>query len=47
MQPQQSPDFNDMYYNNPTPMPGAASPGMDMMGGPLAANEALGGFAKW
>jgi hypothetical protein len=47
MQPQQSPDFNDMYYNNPTPMPGAATPGMDMMGGPLAANEALGGFAKW
>lgn len=49
MQPQQSPDFNDMYYNNPTPMPGAASPGMDMMSGPLAANEALGGggFSKW
>lgn len=47
MQPQQSPDFNDMYYNNPTSMPGAASPGMDMMGGPLAANEAIGTFAKW
>ena len=51
MAPQQSPNFNDMYYNNPTPMPGAQSPGMQdqafVQSGPMAANEALGGFSAW
>ena len=37
---QGSPDFNGMYQQNPTPLPGAQQP-MDM--GVMAANEALGG----
>jgi hypothetical protein len=38
----QQPDYNAMYQNTPTPMPGAASPGsMDNM--IMAANEVLGG----
>lgn len=40
--PQQSPDFNQMYQNDPTPMPGAATPGVSME--PMAANEAFGGM---
>ena len=40
--PQQSPDFNQMYQNNATPMPGAATPGDTME--PMAANEAFGGM---
>jgi len=52
MPQQQSPDFNQMYQNNPTPMPGAATPGegmgMMMDQGPMAANAALGGsFSNW
>lgn len=48
IQPQQSPDFNLMYNNQVTPMPGAASPG----GGtetfePMAANDSLGAFSSW
>lgn len=48
---QQSPDFNNMYQQNTTPMPGAASPGQEGMymdQGPMAANMALGGsFSTW
>lgn len=40
--PQQSPDFNQMYQNTTTPMPGAAVPGDTME--PMAANEAFGGM---
>ena len=52
MPPQQSPDFNQMYQNQATSMPGAAMPqqqyqqqfqeGM-MDQGPMAANEVMGG----
>ena len=46
--PQQSPDFNQMYQNTVTPIPGAATPGggqlpPSVMSEPMAANEALGG----
>ena len=44
MQPQQSPDFNSMYNNQPTPMPGAAMPGYSE---PIAANDFGGGFSNW
>jgi len=42
---QQQPDYNSMYQNNNTSMPGAASPGMEGMGQGMimAANEVLGG----
>lgn len=42
---QNAPDYNAMYRNDATPMPGAATPGMgDQFGGMImAANEALGG----
>lgn len=45
MPPQQAPDFNQMYQNQATAMPGAAMPqGMGMMDqGPMAANEVVGG----
>jgi hypothetical protein len=40
-------DYNSMFQSNPTPMPGAATPGIEQMsgmaGGIMAANEALGG----
>jgi len=44
---QNAPDYNAMYRNDATPMPGAATPGMgDQFGGMImAANEALGGSA--
>jgi hypothetical protein len=44
---QNAPDYNAMYRNDATPMPGAATPGMgDQYGGMImAANEALGGSA--
>jgi len=42
MQPQQSPDFNQMYQQNTTAMPGAQTP--SMMQEPMAANEAFGGM---
>lgn len=47
---QQKPDFNDMYHQQVTQMPGAATPGIETMGGmmePMAANAALGGFSSW
>ena len=39
----QSPNFNNMYGGPETPLVGAASPGMDMMQEPMAANDMLGG----
>jgi hypothetical protein len=44
---QNAPDYNAMYRNDATPMPGAATPGGgDPYGGMImAANEALGGSA--
>ena len=42
MAPQQSPDFNNMYQNNPTPLEDAMVPGQ--MQEPMAANEAFGGM---
>jgi hypothetical protein len=48
IQPQQSPDFNLMYQNQVTPMPGAAAPGGMESFEPMAANGALGGaFSAW
>ena len=52
MPPQQGPDFNQMYQNQATSMPGAAMPPSSMMmdQGPMAANEAFGGgsgFSTW
>jgi len=46
IQPQQSPDFNQMYQQQDTPMPGAATPGITE---PMAANElgGGGGFSNW
>ena len=45
--PQQSPDFNQMYQNQVTPLQNAATPGgapqQPTVTEPLAANEALGG----
>ena len=43
----QNPDFNDMYQNQTTAMPGAAVPGMNE---PMAANDGgggFGGFSSW
>lgn len=37
--PRQSPDFNQMYQNQATGMPGAMEP--------MAANEGFGGFSSW
>jgi hypothetical protein len=48
MPQQQQPrtDFNGMYQNNPTPMPGAMNPGGMME--PMAANEmGGGGWSSW
>jgi len=46
IQPQQSPDFNQMYQQQDTSMPGAATPGITE---PMAANElgGGGGFSNW
>jgi len=50
---QQSPDFNQMYQQNPTPLVGASSPGTDNFdnGEPMAANDggmgAFGGAFGW
>ena len=43
---QQNPDFNSMYPNNPTPMPGAMNPG-GMMSEPVAANSGGGWGSAW
>jgi hypothetical protein len=49
-QTQQLPDYDSMYQQNPTPLVGAATPGMDSMG-PVAANDgigsAFGGAFNW
>ena len=44
--PQQQPrtDFNGMYQNNPTPLPGAMHPGGIIE--PMAANEGIGGWGS-
>lgn len=53
MPTQQSPDFNQMYQNEVTPMPGAQTPGGQegFVGGsmiePMAANAFGGGFSSW
>jgi len=39
----QTPNFNNMYAGPETPLVGAATPGMDMMQEPMAANDVLGG----
>ena len=39
----QSPDFNSMYEQNPTPLENAAVPQFE----PMAANEGMGGFSSW
>jgi len=47
MAPQQSPDFNEMYKKQPTPLINAATPGSDnpyASNEPMAANEAMGGM---
>jgi hypothetical protein len=50
---QQSPDFNQMYQQNPTPLVGASSPGTENFGNdePIAANDggmgAFGGAFGW
>jgi hypothetical protein len=45
MQPQQLPDYNNMYQQNNTPLVGAATPGMSegFDGGIMPANAVLGG----
>jgi len=47
--PQQSPNFNNMYQRDTTPLVGAATPGMAESFEPMAANDALGGgaFGSW
>jgi hypothetical protein len=40
--PQQSPDFNQMYQNQATPLQGAQTPSMSQE--PMAANEGMGGM---
>jgi hypothetical protein len=41
---QQMPDYNNMYQQDSTPLVGAATPGMESLGGAImAANDALGG----
>jgi len=52
MNPQQPPNYNNMYMNDPTPLVNAASPGPESFqngGGVMAANEVLGGsaFSSW
>lgn len=42
---QNAPDYNAMYRNDATPMPGAATPGDPYGGMIMAANEVLGGSA--
>ena len=40
--PQQSPDFNQMYQNQATPLQDANTPSMSQE--PMAANEGMGGM---
>jgi hypothetical protein len=47
---QQLPNYNNMYQQDNTPMPGAATPGMsEAFSEPMAANSVLGsgGFGSW
>lgn len=48
-QPQQSPDFNHMYQEQITPMPGSATPGAMETFEPIAANDSIGSgsFSNW
>lgn len=44
---QPMPDYNSMYQQDNTGMPGAATPGMDMpLIEPMAANSVIGGFGS-
>ena len=47
--PEQSPNFDNMYRRDTTPLIGAATPGMNESFEPMAANDALGGgaFGSW
>jgi len=49
MAPEQSPNFNNMYQRDPTPLIGAATPGITESFEPMAANGVLGGgaFGSW
>ena len=49
MAPEQSPNFDNMYRRDTTPLIGAATPGMAESFEPMAANDALGGgaFGSW
>jgi hypothetical protein len=44
MPSEQSPDFNQMYQQQPTSKPQASTPGFSE---PMAANELGGGFSNW
>jgi len=46
MPPQQSPDFNQMYQNQPTHLINPEFPPQHTME-PMAANEGFGGYTKW
>lgn len=45
MAPPPAQNFNQMYQNNPTPLPGSMHPGGMME--PMAANEGSGGWSLW
>jgi hypothetical protein len=47
MQPQQTPNYDAMYRQENTPLIGAATPGMEGFGEPMAANSVLGGGSGW
>jgi len=49
MAPEQSPNFDNMHQRDPTPLIGAATPGMNESFEPMAANSVLGGggFGSW
>jgi hypothetical protein len=49
MAPEQSPNFNNMYQRDTTPLIGAATPGISESFEPMAANSVLGGgaFGSW
>ena len=49
MAPEQLPNYNNMYQRDPTPLIGAATPGMTESFEPMAANGVLGGgaFGAW
>jgi hypothetical protein len=47
MQPQQLPNYDAMYKQDTTPLVGAATPGVEGFGEPMAANAVLGGGSSW